>query len=190
MKPEIKNSTIVAETKFLEMKKVHYINKEGEPASWDMVSRKNDHGIVMIVPFYQDFERLVLIKEFRVPINDYEWGFPAGLIEEGESLESAIGRELKEETGLQLDEIIGISPQVFNSAGLTDESIQIAFVRVSGTISSINQESSEDIETYIYSRWQVRNLLKSSNVKIGAKAWLIMSSWTSNIIQNISMFSM
>src|SRR5690349_2136338 len=46
--------------------------------------------------------RLVLVKEFRVPVGDYVCGLPAGLLEPGESLEDAVRREVAEETGFEV----------------------------------------------------------------------------------------
>jgi ADP-ribose pyrophosphatase len=101
--------------------------------SWVMCSRKEKPiedaakaDAVVIVPTIETDEgiRLVVTKEFRVPIWDFEYGFPAGLIDDGENMEQTVARELKEETGLELAKIKHVSAPVFSSAGLTDESCQ------------------------------------------------------------------
>jgi ADP-ribose pyrophosphatase len=114
--------------------------------------------------------RVVVTREFRVPIWDYEYGFPAGLIDEGESLEATIARELKEETGLDLVRINHMSSPVYSSAGLTDESCVMAMVQASGQVSSQHQEHSEDIEAILMDADQIRDLLASGK-KVAAKAW-------------------
>ena len=190
MKPEIKSETVMAETQFLTFKKIHYKNKNGQDATWDSVSRKNTKNIVMIVPFHEDFERIVIIKEFRVPINDYEYGFPAGLVESNESIEEAARRELKEETGLNLEEIYKITPPLYSSSGLTDESVQVVYARCSGHPSIDSLEDSEDIIPRIYTKNEVRNMLNSNVVNFGAKAYLILSAWVGNVITSLNSFSL
>jgi len=190
MQPEVKSETVIAETQFLTFKKLHYKNKNGEDASWDCVSRKNSPGIVMIVPFHEDFERIVIIKEFRIPINDYEYGFPAGIVEEGETIEEAATRELKEETGLTVEEVYKVTPPLYSSTGLTDEAVHVVYVRCSGHPLISGLEDSEDIIPRIYNKSEVKNMLNSNVVKFGAKAYLILSAWTGNAIVSFNMFSM
>ena len=81
-----------------------------------------------ILPYFKKENRLyvVLIKEFRHPLNRYIYSTPAGCIDEGETqVESAI-RELKEETGASVKNIVQVAPPAYSTAGLTDETI-IAF---------------------------------------------------------------
>jgi ADP-ribose pyrophosphatase len=93
-----------------------------------MCSRKNrpiedatKADIVVIVPTINADEgkRLVVTKEFRVPIWDYEYGFPTGLIDDAEDIAEAASRELKEETGPDLVKINHISLPVFSSLSLS-----------------------------------------------------------------------
>lgn len=47
-------------------------------------------------------DRLVLIERKNPP---YGWALPGGMVDYGESLETAVAREAKEETGLTLDRL-------------------------------------------------------------------------------------
>lgn len=123
---------------------VRFKRKGQAERSWVMCSRKEKPiedaakaDAVVIVPTIETHEgrRLVVTKEFRVPIWDYEYGFPAGLIDGGEKLEAAVARELKEETGLELAKIKHISAPVFSSAGLSDESCHIVLIEAKGQVS-------------------------------------------------------
>lgn len=91
---------------------------------------------------------LLITHEFRPAVGERVWGFPAGLIDEGESPVEAARRELKEETGLDMisGELI-YSP--YTSPGLTDEKVSIVRATVRGTISSDLQEHDEDIQAYL-----------------------------------------
>ena len=158
---------------------VQYTHKSPDKKSWVMCSRKQRPiqdaarpDAVVIVPTVETPSgcRLVVTREFRVPIWDYEYGFPAGLIDDGESLEATIARELKEETGLDLVRINHMSSPVYSSAGLTDESCVMAMVQASGQVSSQHQEHLEDIEAILMDVGQIRDLLGSGK-KVAAKAW-------------------
>jgi len=178
----------VFETKYLEMIKTNYENKDGNESDWFHVQRTNQPRIVVIIPVFDEAttnaNKIVLIKEFRVPLNDYEYGFPAGLVDDGESIEDAIRRELKEETGLDVVRFILISPAVYNSAGMTDESVHIAYVNVRGNISTSGNEVSEDIEVMVLDYGEVAVLLATPDLKFGAKAWLALTNfmWINSIV--------
>ena len=127
---------------------------------------------VVIIPVLatEAGNRLVVIREFRVPIWDYEYSFPAGLIEPDHSLDDRIRKELREETGLALKAVRHISPLLYTSAGFTDEAVHMALVEVQGTPSSRHQEEHEDIEVHLMDVADIRTLLASKE-KIAAKAW-------------------
>jgi len=99
-------------------------NPDGDP-KWIFASRKHHQGqevnnepdAVTIVPIRSDGDSLkvVMTREFRYPIMDYEWSFPAGLIDKGESIEVAAARELKEETGLKMEKVIEETPACYKN---------------------------------------------------------------------------
>jgi len=163
------------------------VTRNSEPdRSWLMCSRKNcpvedaaKADIVVIVPTINSPEgkRLVVTKEFRVPIWDYEYGFPTGLIDEGEDVTTTASRELKEETGLDLVKVNHVSRPVFSSAGLTDESCHMILVEAKGEASNKWLEAHEDIEVLLLDIKGIRDLL-ASNKKIAAKAWGLLYHFT------------
>jgi len=125
----------------------------GKRGNWIFASRLEDPAkrtkpdAVVVIPFLKG--KPVLIRQFRVPVNDYVIEFPAGLIDGDETPESAARREIKEETGLEITKILWESPTMFNSPGITDECAVVIAAEVEGEISTSLNESSEDIEVFI-----------------------------------------
>ena len=184
---KIIDSTIVNKSKFVNLVSVTYLDRQGNTKHWHLVSRGDppkcitgqtrDPDAVIIVPYHKREDKLVVIKEFRVPVGGYQYGFPAGLLDPGESLADGAGRELHEETGLDLVRVYRYSPAVFSSAGITDESIAMVFAEVEGTPSICHNEESEDIEIFLMDRQEVRELLQRGDIVFGARAWLIMDAF-------------
>ncbi|NXH93474.1 NUDT5 pyrophosphatase, partial [Pachycephala philippinensis] len=77
------------------------------------------------------YDCIVLVKQFRPPINGYCLEFPAGLIEEDESAESAALRELKEETGYK-GEVIECTPALCLDPGMSNSTTHIVSVVING----------------------------------------------------------
>ena len=168
--PQVTGEKILAETKFLVLKQLSYLDKSGQERKWDMVSRTNSTDAVMIIPFYGD--KLVVTREFRAAVGGYEYSFPAGLIDAGESAEETARRELYEETGLELRKILAVSPPVYNSPGLSDEAVTLVYAEVGGTASQEHLEPGEDIETLFLDRDGIAALMYDRSKHIGAKAWI------------------
>ena len=53
---------------------------------------------VIIVPMLDD-DHVLLVREYGIGIDDYEWGLPKGKVDAGETHEQAANRELMEEAG-------------------------------------------------------------------------------------------
>ena len=106
-------------------------------------------------------------------MNDYEWGFSAGLLNDGENVEEAVARELLEETGYKVKKIFMKSPFLVNSAGMSDEMTSIVFVEVYPTPEDQQLEASEDIKIYIKDYKEVAELLTQNNI-FSSKAWIIL----------------
>jgi ADP-ribose pyrophosphatase len=184
---DIKKSHKLTRQKWLNLFDIEYRDKNGRKKSWQMASRHNEPkcltenfsipDAVVIAPYHVDQKRIVLTREYRVPLGDYEYGFPAGLIDDGESIEEAARRELKEETGLEVIRIIKSSQPVYSSAGMTDESVAMVYVECTGRPSNEANTDSEEIEIILASRTQVAALIKNTDIKFDAKAWLVLSSF-------------
>ena len=184
---KIIDSTVVSKSKFVTVVAVTYEDRRGNTRRWHMVTRENPPKCItgrnqrpdaaIIVPYHLREEKLVVIKEFRVPVGGYQYGFPAGLLDPGEDLAAAAGRELREETGLDLVRVYRHSPAIFSSAGITDEAIAMVFAEVAGTPGTSRNEDSEDIEVFLMDRDAVRDLLKRRDIVFGARAWLVMDAF-------------
>jgi ADP-ribose pyrophosphatase len=170
--------------KWLNLFNVSYIDKNGNRKIWQVASRvkkpkcvTNDFAkpdAVVMVPFHKSKKKMVITKEYRVPLSDYEYGFPAGLIDEGETVQQAARRELKEETGLDLTRIIRISPCIYSSAGMTDESVSMVYIECDGDPSNHRNEESENIEVLFVSPEEALRLCNDSSLKFDAKAWIVL----------------
>lgn len=157
---------------------------KGKIGSWFFASRHSElpdkpkSNAVIIVSIWTpknasnpEEYRVVLKKEFRIPINDYEYGFPAGLIDKGETVESTARRELKEETGLDLKTILEISPTLCSSAGMTDEAFNYVFAYCEGELNTSGLEEHEDIEPLLLNMRELGELLLKKDVNFCAKTW-------------------
>jgi 8-oxo-dGTP pyrophosphatase MutT (NUDIX family) len=76
----------------------------------------------------------LLVQQFRPPVGQATFEFPAGLIDKDETPEQAALRELKEETGYVGSTAAATPPTVSRnvcmSPGLADETVQVVVVNV------------------------------------------------------------
>jgi ADP-ribose pyrophosphatase len=171
----------------LNLFRTDYKDRNGTAKSWIYASRQEAAKIqtktwdrpdaVVIVPWHREHARLVVIKEFRVVLGGYQIGFPAGLMDEGETVVQTAHRELFEETGLSLRQVLRCSPAVYSSSGMTDETVALVYAECDGTPSKTANESSEDIEVLLVDRATVGEMLEDPGLKIDVKAWMVLSEF-------------
>lgn len=96
-KPQVVHKRIVADTRVFSIERVSLRFANGAEVDYERL-RSRGGGAVMIIPLL-DEDTVLLIREYAAGVDRYELGFPKGLMETGESAESAADRELKEEIG-------------------------------------------------------------------------------------------
>lgn len=161
---------------YLLFKNAIFLDTNGKEHHWSYVERNNSTKAVVVVPVTPNHNEIILIRQFRIPLNGYVIEFPAGLMEQDEEIQSCSLRELEEETGYQ-GKIIQISPVLSSSAGLTSELIYLVLVEISGSAKPQNLESSEEIEVLRISLKDARPaLLKHSQQGdfIDSKVWAFL----------------
>jgi ADP-ribose pyrophosphatase len=156
----------------------------GHSGRWLFASRKPQPNIerrgdaVVIVPVLRQTNeppRLVMVKEFRVPVGDYLFAFPAGLLEPGESVEDTARRELLEETGLEVTAVKRVTQPLYSSSGMTDEAVAMAFVDARARPETKPKlDASEDLQVVLLDFAAVCRLCDDRSARIDAKAWMTL----------------
>ncbi|WP_114193027.1 ADP compounds hydrolase NudE [Edaphovirga cremea] len=95
-KPKILKVETVARSRLFNVESVDLEFSNGVQRVYERM-RPSEREAVMIVPIIGD--DLLLIREYAVGIEEYELGFPKGLIDPGEGILEAADRELMEEVG-------------------------------------------------------------------------------------------
>ena len=127
-------------------------------------------GAAAAIPFISE-DRIILIRQFRYPVSSDLLEIPAGTIEEGESPEENIARELKEEIGYEareLREIVSFYP----SPGYTDERIHL--FKASNLV-PVDVEREEGIEIIEVSLKEALSMIKKGKIRDGKSIIALLS---------------
>lgn len=116
--PQILSNNIVAKSRLFTVESLDLKFSNNEQRQYERI-RGGGRGAVMIVPLTADNE-LLLVREYCAGTNDYQLGFPKGLIDPGETPEQAANRELKEEVGFGAEYLeplkkVSMAPSYFNA---------------------------------------------------------------------------
>jgi len=173
----------VRDGRYLKGYELTYENKAGREKAYEIVSLKEISDTaqlgervtgVSIVAYYED--KLLLLKEFRMAVNREIYNLCAGHLEEGETVEECVRRELYEESGLALKRIIKILPPCFSAVTLSDAKTQIAFVEAEGVFEDHTSDN-EQIIPNLYTRQQVAALVEKEEFSARAQ---IVALWFAN----------
>jgi len=175
---QIISKSRIADTPWLSLVERRYLDREGHERSWSYVERMDARPAVLVIAETAATGRVVLIRQYRVPLGAYALEFPAGLADDNESVEETAHRELLEESGFD-GRILDISPALCTSPGLAGELIVIARMEVREQPDhSPLHEASEEIEVLLLSADELGARIeesKNTNLVIDSRvyAWYL-----------------
>ena len=178
---EIKSIQQKTHNRYLNYYELEAVHRDGSVSPYYMASRAKDanhlkavtrenkpDGVILYGVYGEAKDRVVLIRQYRYPLGDYVYEFPAGLVEEGEEMAAAGIREMYEETGLVFTPVDAgcYCRPFFTTIGMTDESCGTVFGYCSGEPTSVHEEASEEIQVILADRAEARRILREENVAI------------------------
>lgn len=151
----------IAAGKWLLLNELTYEDRRGKIRTWEAAARQNCAGAVAMICTLKPSNRLILVRQYRPPVNKFTIEFPAGLVNHGESPEETAIRELREETGYR-GKVLRVLPPAYSSPGLTSEATSIVIMEADeaeqGTLQTQFDES-EDIETLLVGKHMLEAFL-------------------------------
>ncbi len=178
----IKKVTKQTDNRFLNMYALKAENRKGGEVNYFVASRWNTpeemklstkdnrpDGMAIYSLYGEKKDKIVLIRQYRYPLDGFIYEFPAGLVEPGEDYRKAAIREMKEETGLTFHPIE--VPEYFEkpfytTIGMTDECCGMVYGWSDGEISLAGLEDTEELDVVIVDREEAKRILKEENVAI------------------------
>ncbi len=176
------------EGKFTALYNLIYENKVGSEKVYEMISydknmtmenniyERSANSVVLMV-FNRDKTKILLNKEFRLAVNHLVYNTPAGLIDKDEDYIEAAKRELKEETGLDIVEIIKVLPPCFSAVGLSNDKTVCIFCIAEGDINSEQSGEDEEIEPIWVDKKEALSILEDSSGFIAARTQMLLYFW-------------
>lgn len=115
--------------------------------------------------------KILLQREFRYELDGYDWKLPGGKIDEGESIEIAAARELREEAGILAKNMLRLSSTI------PDSSIRFQrhfFLATNLTIGEPNLDAGEVISVHWVTADEAKRLALEGSIQEEISALAIL----------------
>jgi ADP-ribose pyrophosphatase len=132
----------------------------GREVSLDVVRHP---ASVVLIPVPEP-GHVILIRQFRYPVQRMLWELPAGTVDKGETPEAAARRECHEEIALVPATLVRLA-SFYPTPGYCDE--EMIFFRVSGleeTDEAAAVDEDEDIEPRTYTIGEAREMIRRGEI--------------------------
>jgi ADP-ribose diphosphatase len=148
----------------------HHILRVGEDAFADPRSGKEHDRVIIeaddwcnVVPITRD-DNVVLVKQFRFGSREVSLELPGGVVDDGESPEESVKRELEEETGYRAGRVLSLGTYRSNPAHFTNR--VHAFVALDcEPVHDGHPEGSEDLAVELVPRAAVPGLVRDRHIQ-------------------------
>ncbi|MCR5595616.1 MAG: NUDIX hydrolase [Lachnospiraceae bacterium] len=175
---------------FLNLYEMDALASSGAPFHYYFASRRKDEnirirtgkldpeGVLVYAIDENDPNRILMVYQYRYPVDRNMYELPAGLIEAGETPEEAGAREILEETGMiftpvHVEGAVLTRPYML-AQGISDETGVNVFGTVKGELSTSFQEDTEYIKPMWADKKEVKRILSSEVTSMRAQLLLSM----------------
>lgn len=178
-KPVINSIKMQTKNRFLNLFELDITNTKKNKLKYFVASRnesiegytnsinKNKIDAVCILAS-DDKNRVVLVRQWRYPCNDFIYELPAGIVDNDETIHETAIREFKEETGLNFEPTSSDEKSYFTAVGITNERIVTVYGKIiGGEVTNKYQEKEEDIEIVFVDKEKAQRILQEEKVSIG-----------------------
>ncbi len=175
---------------YLNLYEMDAIASSGASFNYYFASRRKDgdirihtkgtdpEGVLVYAIDEEDPDRILMVHQYRYPVDRYMYELPAGLIESGETPAQAAVREIREETGMIFTPAdITDSPLMrpyMLAQGISDEVGVNVFGTVRGSLSTTLNEDTEYIRPMWADKEAVRHILMHEITSMRAQLLLHM----------------
>jgi ADP-ribose pyrophosphatase len=121
------------------------------------------HAGSAVMMAMDDRNRILLVRQYRLPAEKYLWELPAGKLDPGEKPLQAAKRELAEETGYQAKKWTKLA-SFFVSPGYVQERMTI-FLATGLTEGEASPMDDERIETHWFKRKEVAQMIEEGKIE-------------------------
>ena len=121
-------------------------------------------GSVAVLPVHDD-GRVVLVRQYRYPVDAKVWELPAGRLDPGETVEEGARRELEEEVGLQPARLEPLSV-FYTTPGFCDETMHLFRATALRAVPP-RPDADERIEAGVFTLEEARDMIRRGDVREG-----------------------
>ncbi len=121
------------------------------------------NGGAVVVPVKDD-GKIILVKQFRYPLQEFLYELPAGKLDEGEDPQSCAARELKEETGYSSNQLEMLG-SIYTTPGFCTEELFLFLARNLESGGFNREEGEHGMEVFEFSLEQIKEMITSGEIK-------------------------
>ncbi|GAA4709620.1 NUDIX hydrolase [Brevibacillus fulvus] len=136
-------------------------------------------GAVAVLPLTAD-GKMIVVRQFRKPLERTIVEIPAGKLEKGEDPLVCAHRELEEETGYQADSMEHLS-SFYTSPGFADEILHL-YIATGLRPGPARPDEDEFVETMAITLAEAKNLHQQGEIR-DAKTVLALFAWENRVLQ-------
>lgn len=118
-------------------------------------------GAVAVVPIRND-GKILLVRQFRYPVDQLTLEIPAGKLDSGEAPEACAKRELEEETGYKAKKLRLLS-SILTTPGFTNEVIHL-YLAEDLVLAEQCPDEDEFIDVEVFTKEEIRKMIENGTI--------------------------
>jgi len=157
---QLKNSKTIFDSKWLTLSENSYLLPNGQIGEEYLQMKRKDYVLI----FAMDKEENILLeRQYRRGIDDFNYELPAGNIERDETPETTAIREMKEETGYDI--VVEKVSLIYPQPAYIEQLAYIVIAKIKGEQGEITREFDEYIEMQFVKLGALKAMIAKGEIK-------------------------